>query len=174
MNVVKRQVEALRGSMEIETELGGGTTFRLLLPLSLALTQALLVKIGKETYAVPLHHIERTIEIEPERIQTLHRWKILRRENEALPIFRLSKLLGTPELGLVKGNGLVGKQALVVRRGNQHLGLIVDDLLDKQEIVVKPLPKSLTGISGLSGTTIVGTGQVIMILDIPNLVQGLV
>ena len=170
LDVVKCQVEALRGSIEIETEPGEGTVFRLLLPLSLALTQALLVKVEEETYAVPLHHVERTIKIEPERVQHIHRWEVVRLEDGVLPIFSLRRLLGLPN-----GNeGSDDTHALVVRRGDQRLGLVVDELLDKQEIVVKSLPGSLAGISGLSGTTIVGAGQVVLILDVPNLVQGLV
>jgi len=170
MDVVKRQVDALRGSIEIETVPGQGTVFRLLFPLSLALTQALLVRVEGETYAVPLHHIEHTIEIEPERVQHIHRWEVVRLEDGVLPIFSLRRLLGLPN-----GNeGSDDTHALVVRRGDQRLGLGVDALLGKEEIVVKPLPEALVGIPGLSGTTIVGAGQVVLILDVPNLVQGLV
>ena len=124
----------------------------------------------EETYAVPLHHVERTIEVASETVQRIHRWQVIRLENEVLPVFSLGHLLGVPN-----GDGYSGdKHALVVRRGDQRLGLVVDELLDKQEIVVKPLPRSLAGISGLSGTTIVGAGQVVLILDVPNLVQELV
>lgn len=168
MNVVKRQVETLQGALEIETQPGQGTTFRLLLPLSLALTQAMIVRVREETYAVPLHHIEQTIEIEPERVQKLHRWEMLRLDSKVLPIFDLGTLLGAPN-----GEQPHNREALVVKRGSQQLGLVVDDLIDKQEIVVKPLPPSLTNLHGLSGTTILGAGQVVLILDIPNLVQGL-
>lgn len=170
MDVVRRQVESLRGSMEIETTPGEGTIFRLLLPLSLSLTQALLIKVAGETFAVPLHHIEYTIEVEPERVQRIHRWQVLRLEDGVLPIFPLRRLLNLPN-----GNkGSDDTHALVVRRGDQRLGLVVNDLIGKEEIVVKPLPKNLTDIPGLSGTTIVGAGQVVLILDVPGLVQGLV
>jgi two-component system chemotaxis sensor kinase CheA len=169
MNAVKRQVEALQGAIEIETQSGQGTTFRLLVPLSLALTQALIVQVGDETYAVPLHYVEQTIEVDPERVQRLHRWQMLQLNDAVLPIFDLGKLLGA-----ANGAHAHNREALVVRRGGQRLGLVVDDLLDKQEIVVKPLPQSLIGLPGLSGTTILGAGQVVLILDVPNLVQGLV
>ena len=170
MNVVKRQIEALQGSLEIETMPGQGTIFRLLLPPSLALTPALLIKVGEETYAVPLHHVERTIEIDSKEVHRIHRWQVVRWQGEILPIFSLRYLLGLPNGDRYSGD----KYALVVRRGDQHFGLLADELLDKQEVVVKPLPKSLAGISGLSGTTIVGAGQVVLILDLANLVQGLV
>ncbi len=170
MDVVKRQVEALQGSIEIQTTTGQGTLFRLSLPLSLALTQALLVKVGEETYAVPLHHIEHTVAVESEMVQRIHRWQVLHLENELLPVFSLQRFLGA-----TNGNGRrMEKHALVVRCGDQRMGLLVDDLLDKQQVVVKPLPESLAGISALSGTTVVGAGQVVLILDVPNLIQELV
>ena len=170
MDVVKRQAEALQGSLEIETKPGEGTVFRLLLPLSLALTQVLLIKVGEETFAVPLHHIEQTIEVEPERVQQIHRWQVVNLADEVLPLFSLRQLLDISAKDMHPGN----RHALVVRRGEQRIALLVDELLEKQEIVVKPLPESLLDISGLSGTTVVGAGQVVLILDVQNLVQGLV
>ena len=170
MDVVKRQIDALQGSMDIETTPGEGSIFRLQIPLSLALAQALMVKVGSETYAVPLHHIEHTIDVIPDKVQRIHRWEIMQLEDQTLPLFSLGHLLDVPN-----GDGNSDdKYALVVRRGDQRLGLVVDEMVDKEEIVIKPMPKSLTGISGLSGTTIVGTGQVVLILDVPNLIQGLV
>ncbi|MFZ5917573.1 MAG: chemotaxis protein CheA [Chloroflexota bacterium] len=169
MDVVRRQVEALRGALEIHTLPGRGSTFRLSLPLSLALTQALIVDLMGERYAVPLHYIERTVEVDYERVQQLHRWELLQLDDEILPLFRLAHLLGLPA-----SNGAQERQALVVRRGEQKMGLLVDDLLDKQTIVVKPLPESLAGLPGLSGTTVIGNGQVMLILDLPSLIQRLV
>lgn len=170
MDVVKRQIDALQGSMDIETTPGEGSIFRLQIPLSLALAQALMVKVGSETYAVPLHHIEHTIDVIPNKVQRIHRWEIMQLEDQTLPLFSLGHLLDVPN-----GDGNSDdKYALVVRRGDQRLGLVVDEMVDKEEIVIKPMPKSLTGISGLSGTTIVGTGQVVLILDVPNLIQNLV
>jgi len=176
MNVVKRHVEALRGSLQIETRIGQGSTFRLQLPVMLALVQALLVSVGDEQYALPTTHVERIIEFDPARIERVGDRELLRLEeglpssqggtggvHGVLPLLRLSELLHSPD-GVSQP-----RHALVVRRNGQPVGLRVDDVLGHEEIVVKPLPPALRGTPGLAGVTILGEGQTVLILDVMGL-----
>ncbi len=176
MNVVKQQLEVLRGSLQIETRVDRGTTFRLQLPVMLALVRALLVSVGDERYALPTAHVERIIEFDPAQIERVGDRELLRLENGlpssqgglggghgVLPLCRMSELLHIP------GGDAQPRHALVVRRNGQPVGLRVDDVLAHEEIVVKPLPLALRGTPGLAGVTILGEGQTVLILDVMGL-----
>ena len=188
MNIVKQQLEVLRGSLQIKTQAGQGSTFSLQLPVMLALVRALLVSVGDEQYALPTAHVERIIEFDPARIERLGDQELLHLEDElpsshagaggvglpslqggtggvhrVLPLRRLSELLHT------SGGDPQPCHALVVRRNGQPFGLRVDDVLGHEEIVVKPLPAALRGTPGLAGVTILGEGQVVLILDVMGL-----
>jgi len=176
MNVVKQQLEVLRGSLQIETQVDRGATFLLQLPVMLALVRALLVSVGDEQYALPMAHVERIIEFDPAQIERVGDRELLRLENGlpssqeglgggrgVLPLRRLSELLHVP------GGDAQPRHALVVRRNGQPVGLRVDDVLAHEEIVVKPLPPALCGMPGLAGVTILGEGQTVLILDVMGL-----
>ncbi|RLC86799.1 MAG: hypothetical protein DRJ03_07760 [Chloroflexi bacterium] len=165
MGVVKRQMEMLRGSLQIETQVGQGTTFRLQLPAMLALVEALLVRVGDEQYALPTVHVERAIELDPARIERVGGRELLHLEEGMLPLRRLGELLRVP------GCAPQPRHALIVRRNGHIFGLRVDEVLGHEEIVVKPLPTALHGAPGLAGVTILGEGQVVLILDVMSLVQ---
>jgi len=168
MDVVKRQLESLHGGLSIVSEPGNGSTFRLRLPLTLAIIQALLVMVSEETYAIPLSQVERTLEIEPARLKQIQRWQVLRDEKvQALPLLELRELLDVPGNGTERaGTGY----AVVVGEDRDRLGVLVDELVGQEEIVIRPLPPALGNIPGLAGATILGEGQVVLILDAPNLV----
>jgi two-component system chemotaxis sensor kinase CheA len=169
MDVVRRQIESLHGSLYIETEPGRGTTFRLRLPLTLAIIQALLVKTGPEMYAIPLSQVEHILEIEPEQVKQVQRWRVTTDEEaKILPLLELRELLEVPENGPIPS--LPG-YAVIVGEDHGRVGLVVDDLLGQEEIVIRPLPPALRDIPGLAGASILGEGQVVLILDAPNLVQ---
>jgi two-component system chemotaxis sensor kinase CheA len=163
MNVVKQQLEALHGSLQIETVLGQGTTFRLQLPAMLAMVRALLVRVGREQYALPSAYVEYTIEIEPEHIEHVGKQELYDLGTGVLPLRHLGELLAIPE------RDPQPHHALIVQRDGKPLGLCVDDVLGHEEIVVKPLPQALRGTPGLSGVTILGEGQVVLILDVTGL-----
>jgi len=163
MDVVRRAVEKLRGSLEILSTPGKGSTFRLRLPLTLAIIQALLVEVGSEVYAIPSSYIQRTVAVEPYMIKPIQQHAVLMLE-ESLPLFDLRALLQVPQ------DGGDSRYAVVVERDHQRVGLLVDSLIDQEEIVIKSLPGFLGRISGLAGATILGEGQVVLILDIPSLV----
>ena len=163
MDVVKRVIESLRGSLEILSTPGKGSTFRLRLPLTLAIIKALLVQTGPETYAIPSSYIEQTLSIELRQVKPIQRHEVIILD-EPIPIFRLSEMLQVP------GGGGDSRYVVVVRKNHHRMGLAVDTLLGQEEIVIKSLPGFLGKIKGLAGAAILGEGQVVLILDIPNLV----
>ncbi len=163
MDVARRTVESLHGSLEILSTPGVGSAFRLRLPLTLAIIKALLVEVGPETYAIPSSYIERTIAIEPHQIKPIQRRAVIMLD-EALPLLRLDEVLQVPE------SGNDSRYMVLVERGNQKAGLLVDSLVGQEEIVIKSLPGFLGQIPGLAGATILGGGEVVLILDVPNLV----
>lgn len=169
MGVVKEKVSALRGMLEIRSEEGHGTTFSMSIPLTLAIIQALLVGVGDESYAVPLSYVDRTVLVDAEKVQQVHRWEMITLDDEVIPLFRLSKMLEVPD----DSNNDSSAYVLIVRRGAQAVGLVVDKVLGKEEVVVKPLRGFLDEIAGISGATILGGGQVVLILDVPALLQEL-
>lgn len=146
-----------------ETEPGKGTTFRLRLPLTLAIIQALLVMVGEETYAIPLSQVERTLEVAPKRISQVQRWQLITDEGgKAFPLLDMAELL---DVSRHQPSASEPRYAVVVGEGRERVGLMVDRLLGQEEIVIRPLPSILADIPGLAGASILGEGQVILILD---------
>ncbi|HIC93043.1 MAG TPA: chemotaxis protein CheA, partial [Anaerolineae bacterium] len=133
MDVVRRTVEALRGSLEILSTPEVGSTFRLRLPLTLAIVKALLVRVGSETYAIPSSYVERAVAVEPRQIKPVQRHRVILLD-EAIPVLRLGELLQVP------GGGGDSRYVVVVGRDHQRVGLAVDSLLGQEEIVIKSLP----------------------------------
>lgn len=159
MNVVKRQVEYLRGLLTIRTQAGQGTTFSLRVPINLSLVSAILARVGGETYALPTTGIEQIIELDPQQIEQLADRSVLTVKGEILPLHRLDVLLQVPDAAPEP------RYALVVRHGEHRVGLRVDMVEGHEEVVVKPLPESIRDIPGLSGVTILGEGRTVLILD---------
>jgi two-component system chemotaxis sensor kinase CheA len=163
MDVVKRSITALRGSIEIQTREGVGTTMRIRLPLTLAIIDGFLLGVGKSAYVVPLNTVVECVELS--RQQTAGRdWIDLR--GEVLPIIRLRELYGI--------EGEPGRrQNVVVVNGHGHgkrVGLVVDQLMGELQTVIKPLGKVFNQIRGIGGFTILGSGSVALLLDLPTLV----
>lgn len=165
MDVVKSKIESLNGTIDIETEKGKGTKVIINLPLTLAIIQALLVKVGEEQYAIPLHSIDETTFLIPEQIKMVQKHEVFLLRDMVLPLIRCSRLLEVPTANQQNSEEFV----VVVHKGAQRLGLVVDELVGQQEIVIKPLGNLLAGIPGIAGATILGNGQVATILDINNL-----
>jgi two-component system chemotaxis sensor kinase CheA len=163
MNVVKQQLEALRGALQIDTRLGHGSTFRLQLPAMIALVQGVIVRVSDEQYVLPAHYVKHVIEFDPSEIEHVGTQELIRHEGGLLPLRQLGELLGTAEAAPPP------RHVLVVQHDGQTLGLKVDDVLGHEEIVVKPLPEALSGTPGLAGVTILGEGRVVLILDVTEL-----
>lgn len=168
MDVVKNKIESLGGLIDVETKLDEGSKFKIRLPLTLAIIQALLVKVQQEIYAIPLGSIDSTINIVPDDIKTIQNKEVILLRGQIIPIIRLADILNVPESPDGKSEELF---VVVVHMGDQKAGIIVDNLIGQQEIVIKTLGKLLAGIKVIAGATILGNGQVALILDVGTLMQ---
>ncbi|KQV52445.1 chemotaxis protein CheA [Duganella sp. Root336D2] len=162
MDVVKRNIEALRGSITIDSEAGRGTTVRVRLPLTLAIMDCMLVTVGSSRFAIPLGTIEECVEYEREG-----RRGFADLRGEVLPTVALRQLFR------LQGSAPRRESVLVVRHAGQRAGLVVDSLQGQCQAVIKPLSPVFSGISCLSGSTVLGSGDVALILDIPALLKQL-
>ncbi len=161
MDVVRTNIKNLKGSISISSEVGKGTKFILSLPLTLAIIDALMVNVDKEMFAIPLDAVCETTKIEASRLTDVKGRKAVTLRGEVLGIVSLAELLGLP-------NHMAEQEMLsvvVIQDGERRLGLVVDRLLERQEVVIKPLGSYLGDIRGISGATIMGDGSVILILD---------
>ena len=164
MDVVRTKIEALGGTLELDSTPGQGTRVRIRLPLTLAIIQALLIQVQAETYAIPLGSIDSTINIVPADIRTIQQQEVILLRGQIIPLVRLGR-----RLGIEQSNDFGEEQELyvvIVQSGDNKIGLLVDSLVGQQEIVIKSLGTILTGIKQIAGATILGDGQVVLILDV--------
>ena len=161
MDVVRTNIKNLKGSVSISTEVGKGTRFTLSLPLTLAIIDALMINLSGELYAIPLDAVSETVKLEASRLTDVKGRKAVTLRGEVLGIMDLAGLLGLP-------SNMENQEMLpvvVIHDNDRRLGLVVDSLLERQEIVIKPLGEYLGDVPGISGATILGDGGVILILD---------
>lgn len=164
LDVVKTKIESLNGEIFVDSTPGQGTRFRIKLPLTLAIIQALMIGIQDEVYAIPLSSVDETTMIQKHDIKMVQNQEVMMLRGNVLPIFRLTQLL---ELSETEQNDEM--YVVVVRKGERQIGLMVDSLIGQQEIVIKSLGKLLTGIPGIAGAIVAGDGNVRLILDITTL-----
>ncbi|HOV42837.1 MAG TPA: chemotaxis protein CheA [Syntrophothermus lipocalidus] len=165
LDVVKSKIESLNGDISVEFQPGKGTIFRIRLPLTLAIIQALLVGVGDETYAIPLGSVDETTMLSRDEIKLVQNQEVVLLRGSVLPLARLHQLLQVPKEQGADDSVYV----VVVRKGDKRTGLVCDNLIGQQDIVIKSLGKLLSGIGGLAGATILGDGQVALILDVGTL-----
>ncbi|MGB7986860.1 MAG: chemotaxis protein CheA [Terracidiphilus sp.] len=172
MDVVKRNVQQLNGTVSVESEIGQGTTVTIELPLTLAILEGLLVRVGDRTLVLPLLSVVETVPLRDGQIVRLaEKGEVVVIRNESVPLLRLSRFLGlTPEtnVGTAEPNH-DHRLAVIVEAGRRKVGLVVDELLGQQQVVVKSLEKNLRRIDGLMGATILGDGRVAPIVDVTSL-----
>lgn len=165
LDVVKSKITELGGHVEVQTELGKGSKFIVRLPLTLAIIQALMISIGNEKYAIPLSNIQNIEDVHKEDIKLVQNQEVIMVRNEIIPIVRLHSVLGLPE---EEDKDLM--MGVIVKKGERQVGFIIDSLIGQQEIVIKSLGKYLSGIDIIAGATILGNGEVALILDINSLI----
>jgi two-component system chemotaxis sensor kinase CheA len=161
MDVVKSNVTALRGSIEVDSQLGRGATMRIYLPLTLAIIDGFMVSVEQSTFVVPLDRIIECVALPSDHAE--RQYMDLR--NEVLPLIRLRDLFS------IEGEPPVRENVVVVEYGGNKIGFIVDQLLGEFQTVIKPLGKLFSHIKGVAGSTILGTGRVALILDVSALVE---
>lgn len=166
MDVVRSKIESLGGHVDVETKIDEGSVFKIKLPLTLAIIQALLVKVAKEMYAIPLGSIDRTINITQEDIKTVQNKEVIVLRGQIIPIIRLGDVLNVPREDGEENDDIF---VVVVHIGERKAGIVVDNLIGQQEIVIKTLGKLLAGLKVISGATVLGDGRVALILDVSAL-----
>lgn len=166
MDAVRSKIESLGGNVEVDTRLGQGSRFTIRLPLTLAIIQALLIALGEEKYAIPLSAIDSTIKVNMNDIKTIQNREVILLRGSVIPVVRLEHELQVPEKTRQENEELY---IVIVQIGERRAGFLVDELIGQQEIVIKSMGTLLGGIRCIAGATILGDGQVALILDVAAL-----
>ena len=166
MDVVRSKIESLSGHVDVETHVNEGSVFKIKLPLTLAIIQAMMVRVQDEMYAIPLGSIDSTINIQPEDIKTVQNREVIVLRGEIIPIIRMEETLVVPH---VKDWDEIF--VVVVHSGEAKAGLVVDKLIGQQEIVIKTLGNLFMGLKMFSGATVLGDGRIALILDVATMLQ---
>ena len=161
LDVVKSKIESLSGEVEVKSKLGEGSTWIIRLPLTLAIIQALMVIVGGEKYAISLGSIQTIEDINPAEIKLVGNNEVINLRGNVIPLVRLSKELDIESQKSPEENMVV----VIVKKGEKLAGLVVDELIGQQEIVIKSLGKYINKCKIISGATILGDGEVALILD---------
>jgi two-component system chemotaxis sensor kinase CheA len=173
MDVVRSNIERLSGSVTVESKMGYGTTFRITLPLTLAIVQSMLVTVKESVFAIPLAGIIESLYLSDVKVSTIKGMPTILWRDSVLPLLDLRRHFDDPRFGR-NGNGAGhnGKTAVVtVAWGKQRTGLIVDGIIGNQDIVVKSLSPIMGELPGLSGGAILGDGRIALIVDVPGLIN---
>lgn len=163
MDAVRSTIQALGGSLTIESELGRGSSFILRLPLTIAIINVLLVRLARITVAIPVTSVQRTVELRRELISSRGKQKVFDFDGEPLPLLSLNRVLGLPHSPAGELLSL-----FVSELKGRRVGLVVDEFIGQQEIFVKPLGRPLASMKGLGGGAVLGNGEVVFILDVAN------
>lgn len=168
MDVVRRNIADLGGNVSVQSEAGVGSKFTIRLPLTLAILDGQLIRVGTQSYIIPLVSIVETIQSSAEKVnQIAGTSELFKLRNEYLPVLRLHELFGVSADSTDIDDGLL----VVAETSGQRVGIFVDDLLEQQQVVIKSLEANYTQMQGISGATILGDGTVALILDVPGLIQ---
>ncbi len=166
LDVVRKQIEKLNGSVAVWSKLGEGTRFTIKLPLTLAIIQGLLVRVGTEIYAIPITSVLESHRIKPEDINIIDNYEVFNVREDVISLLRLGKLFRIESEDNSDYNFIV-----IVGSGDRKMGLMVDSLIGEEDVVIKPLKDRYTNSPGIAGATILGDGTVSLIIDISQLLD---
>ncbi len=166
MDVVRSKIESLSGQVDVETHVDEGSVFKIKLPLTLAIIQAMLVQVQNEMYAIPLASIDSTLSVQPTDIRTVQNNEVIVLRGEIIPIIRMEETLMVPHVR--DSHELF---VVVVHAGDSKAGIVVDKLIGQQEIVIKTLGNLFMGLKMFSGATVLGDGRVALILDVATMLN---
>ncbi len=169
MDVVRKNLENLNGTLEIDSSPGEGTRFRIKIPLTLAVIKALLVNVGGALFTIPLIAVDETLRVRKGEINSIKGNEVIYLRDSAIPLIRLSGVFNLASSARAAENER--PFVVIVSSGSGRVGLVVDDLRGQEEVVIKPLPDYLRDNKGFSGATILGDGRISLILDIHELVN---
>ena len=170
MDVVKTNVAKLRGLINIESEIDRGTKIIIKLPLTLAIIQGLLVKVDSETVVIPLNSVVEVVRVSNDEIKSINQSEVIRIRDSVLPLIRIDKLLYEDAISSAEDKW---QYVVIVGIAEKRFGLRVDELVGQKEVVIKSLGNYLGNIQGIAGSTIMGDGKVVMILDVGELIHNL-
>lgn len=162
LDVVKSKIESLSGEVEVKNRFGEGSSWIIRLPLTLAIIQALMVVVGEEKYAIALGSIQTIEDVLPEDIKLVQAKEVIHIRGTVIPIIRLRKVLDIPPVEGAENKNLT---VIIVKKGDKQAGLVVDELIGQQEVVIKSMGKYIKVPKMISGATILGDGEVALILD---------
>ena len=168
MDVVKRMIESVNGSIDIETEIGKGSTFKMKIPLTLAIIQALLVVVRGQAFAIPLESVSEIIKITDKDAYSIDGVSTIKLRGHALSLIRLEDVLS---ISYDPKESSLTKKVIVISDGEQLVGVSVDKLIGEDEIVIKALPTHFSNVKGISGASILGDGRIALILDVSGIIR---
>ncbi|MDR1748995.1 MAG: chemotaxis protein CheA, partial [Spirochaetaceae bacterium] len=166
LDVVKTQIEKLNGSVTVSSEPGMGTKFSIRLPLTLAIIQGLLVRVGKEVYSIPITSVIESHRVRKDEISTIDNYEVLNVRNEVISILRLNQLFG-----IKTEENTDYRFIVIVGTSDKKVGLMIDGLIGEEDVVIKPLRDQFTNSPGIAGASILGDGSVSLIIDVSQLLD---
>lgn len=167
MDVVKNNISALSGMIELSSEVGQGTVMTITLPITLAIIKALIVSVADKTYAIPINSVLETLMLEPSAIRTIEKREVIELRDQTVPLLRLDRIFNLQ-------NADAGQKRLfvaIVGLADKRLGFVVDELLGQQDVVIKSLGKALAFVKGIAGAAELGNQQTILVLDVAGLMS---
>ena len=167
MDVVKNNIASLSGMIEVDTDKGSGTRISLTLPITLAIIKALVIEVCSKTYAVPINSVLETLMIDSSDIRTIERREVIELREQTLPLIRLGKVFDLPGGSVKQDNYFV----VVVGLADKRVGLLVDELMGQQDVVIKSLGEALNFIKGFAGAADLGKQKTILVLDVGGLIS---
>nr|WP_221626911.1 chemotaxis protein CheA [Cohnella lubricantis] len=168
LDVVKSKIESLGGSVSVTSELGKGSRFTIQLPLTLSIISAMLIKLGSEKFAIPLSSIVETAAIRRDEIRDLQGNKVIQYRNSVIPVVSLAEVLNSPDY---REDGEAETETVIIRKGDKMAAVLVDEFITQGEVVLKTLGNYLGNQKLISGATILGDGQVALIVDPNSLIK---
>jgi two-component system chemotaxis sensor kinase CheA len=166
LDVVRRQIEKLNGTVTVSSERGKGTKFTIKLPLTLAIIQGLLVRVGTEIYSIPITSVIESLRLKPEDIRMIDNYEVFNIRNDVISLLRLNRLFGIKTEEQQDYNFVV-----IVGTAEKKMGFMVDSLIGEEDVVIKPLRDQYTNSPGIAGASILGDGSVSLIIDVSQLLE---
>jgi two-component system chemotaxis sensor kinase CheA len=166
LDVVRRQIDKLNGMVTVSSEHGKGTKFTIKLPLTLAIIQGLLVRVGREIYSIPITSVIESLRIKPEDIKMIDNYEVFNIRNDVISLLRLNRLFGIKTEEQQDYNFIV-----IVGTAEKKMGFMVDSLIGEEDVVIKPLRDQFTNSPGIAGASILGDGSVSLIIDVGQLLE---
>ena len=166
LDVVRRSIDKLNGTVTVFSEKGKGTKFTIKLPLTLAIIQGLLVRVGQEIYSIPITSVIESLRIKPDEIKKIDNYEVFNIRNDVISLLRLNRLFGIKTEEQTDYNFIV-----IVGTAEKKMGFMVDSLIGEEDVVIKPLRDQFTNSPGIAGASILGDGSVSLIIDVSQLLE---